>query len=666
MSRRRAFFAEMARATSQLQEMTVHPLEATPLVGHVAIRVLSGRIRILGYDFAPASDDEDEHWLTLHSPAGGLTAVLQTPSAISCAARVLLRSLSESIGLEAATAQTSVKRKRQAKELEADVYGEDGEGGEGGEGGEDGEDDLDDPIDDLRPSAPGRGRAASTAGNSAVEEARLGIRLLKGVPSAIAEERLGALVPVAWAAALQTLAGSLSVPLPDTASEDEQLRSESPPARAPPASAAVGSSSVGAASAQHGVQHGAVVLLCGARNVGKSSFGRLLVNRLLSDAREWGAQHGGACSGCVGWLECDPGQSEMAPAGMVSWHDVSEPLLGPPHTHVRPARAARFIGASTPGEAPISYVRCVESLLDERRRALNTAPGVLRPVPLVINTCGWVTGLGEQLLADLALATAPTHIIILEGPSSTSAVLSAAAAAATAPQLELPETVLSTARMVLRLPPLPPLSPLSALNTAPHAAESRSLQLLAYLGILPPAVHALPKDVLAYQTGTWQAAIRAFLASPPYTVPLHALERVVALPSADVGGGGGGGGGGGRGGGGSDAKEINTALNATLRALKGSLVGLLVPPTRVVVGASGGAETAVPLGSGSWADHEEAPATAPVGSSGWSDHECIGLGLVRAVDVPNGLIFVSTPAPPEQLARVRVLVRAPPSKCSST
>ena len=212
----------MARATSQLQEMTVHPLEATPLVGHVAIRVLSGRIRILGYDFAPASDDEDEHWLTLHSPAGGLTAVLQTPSAISCAARVLLRSLSESIGLEAATAQTSVKRKRQAKELEADVYGEDGEGGEGGEGGEDGEDDLDDPIDDPRPSAPGRGRAASAAGNNgSVEEARLGIRLLKGVPSAIAEERMGALVPVAWAAALQTLAVSLSVPPPGTAPEDE-------------------------------------------------------------------------------------------------------------------------------------------------------------------------------------------------------------------------------------------------------------------------------------------------------------------------------------------------------------------------------------------------------------------------------------------------------------
>jgi hypothetical protein len=110
-------------ATSQIQEMTVHPLEATPLVGHVAIRVLSGRIRILGYDFAPASDDEDEHWFTLHSPAGGLTAVLQTPSAISCGARVLLRSLSESIGFEAATAHNSGKRKRQAKELE------DGEGG---------------------------------------------------------------------------------------------------------------------------------------------------------------------------------------------------------------------------------------------------------------------------------------------------------------------------------------------------------------------------------------------------------------------------------------------------------------------------------------------------------------------------------------------------------
>ena len=185
-------------------------------------------------------------------------------------------------------------------------------------------------------------------------------------------------------------------------------------------------------------------------------------------------------------------------------------------------------------------------------------------------------------------------------------------------------------------------------------------------------MHALPKDVLAYQTGTWQAAIRALLASPPYTVPLHALERVVALPSAYLGsgGGGGGGGGGGKGSAQNDARPIEQTLRAlktTLRALNVSLVGLLVPPARVVVGASGGAETAVPPGSGGWAEHEEAPATAPDGSGGWSDHECVGLGLVRSVDVPNGLIFLSTPAPPEQLARVRVLVRcAPPSKCSST
>jgi hypothetical protein len=165
-------------------------------------------------------------------------------------------------------------------------------------------------------------------------------------------------------------------------------------------------------------------------------------------------------------------------------------------------------------------------------------------------------------------------------------------------------------------------------------------------------VHALPKDVLAYQTGTWQAAIRALLASPPYTVPLHALERVVALPSAYLGGGGGGGSGGkGVGEGGTDAKgsaqngalpieQTLRALKTTLRALNVSLVGLLVPPARVVVGASGGAETAVPPSGGGWAEHEEAPATAPDGSGGWSDHECVGLGLVRSVDVPNGLILI--------------------------
>ena len=59
-----------------------------------------------------------------------------------------------------------------------------------------------------------------------------------------------------------------------------------------------------------------VLCVLGVRNAGKSTFARFTLNSLLSSYES------------VAFLECDPGQSEFTPPGMVSLNIVSKPCIG--------------------------------------------------------------------------------------------------------------------------------------------------------------------------------------------------------------------------------------------------------------------------------------------------------------------------------------------------
>jgi polynucleotide 5'-hydroxyl-kinase GRC3/NOL9 len=54
----------------------------------------------------------------------------------------------------------------------------------------------------------------------------------------------------------------------------------------------------------------------GPKGSGKSTFTRMLVNRLLLRHKQ------------VAYLDCDTGQTEFTPPGMVSLHILSEPIHG--------------------------------------------------------------------------------------------------------------------------------------------------------------------------------------------------------------------------------------------------------------------------------------------------------------------------------------------------
>ncbi|KAM9856099.1 polynucleotide 5'-hydroxyl-kinase NOL9 [Aulostomus maculatus] len=137
----------------------------------------------------------------------------------------------------------------------------------------------------------------------------------------------------------------------------------------------------------------AIVLVYGAKNVGKSTFIRILINTLLNHTTS------------VDYLEGDLGQTEFTPAGCLSLSTVREPLLGPPFTHQRTPDHMVYYGQSSCESDLDRYLECLKSLW--RRRPLS------RETPVIVNTMGWVKGFGFQLLVDLIRFFPVSHVIQL-------------------------------------------------------------------------------------------------------------------------------------------------------------------------------------------------------------------------------------------------------------
>ncbi|XP_020314602.1 polynucleotide 5'-hydroxyl-kinase NOL9 [Oncorhynchus kisutch] len=134
-----------------------------------------------------------------------------------------------------------------------------------------------------------------------------------------------------------------------------------------------------------------VILVCGAKNVGKSTFNRHLINTLLNHTAS------------VEYLECDLGQTEFTPSGCLSLSTVREPLLGPPFTHQWAPEHMIFYGQSSCETDLDRYLESLKSLW----RLYN------RETPIVINTMGWVKGFGFQLLVDIIRLFSISHVVQL-------------------------------------------------------------------------------------------------------------------------------------------------------------------------------------------------------------------------------------------------------------
>ena len=111
-------------------------------------------------------------------------------------------------------------------------------------------------------------------------------------------------------------------------------------------------------------------------------------------------------------------------------------MLGPPHLHQRRPAAAFFVGDTSPSSDPLRYLQYIQALhrwhcqhsaaavaaqqaqQQQQQQQQQQAPSsplspssLLRPPPLIVNTHGWVKGMGYEVLLSLLQSLPITHMV---------------------------------------------------------------------------------------------------------------------------------------------------------------------------------------------------------------------------------------------------------------
>lgn len=156
-----------------------------------------------------------------------------------------------------------------------------------------------------------------------------------------------------------------------------------------------------------------VTFICGPKSSGKSTYGKLLANRLLthqglSKTKHWPG---------VAILDLDPGQPEYSAPGVVSLVYITKPNLSPPFCHPVPEAGynhirSHAIASVTPALDPQHYMECALDLYEHYRNNLQAE------APLIINTPGWIQGTGLDILVAMIANIKPSEVIYMsrDGP----------------------------------------------------------------------------------------------------------------------------------------------------------------------------------------------------------------------------------------------------------
>ncbi|GIZ38402.1 hypothetical protein CKM354_000181900 [Cercospora kikuchii] len=143
------------------------------------------------------------------------------------------------------------------------------------------------------------------------------------------------------------------------------------------------------------------IMAIGGKSAGKSTFNRILCNTVTSRADK---------SSCA-YIDLDPGQPEFGPPGQLSLIEVTAPILGPAFTHQASTRNSSYrlirshtIASTTFKDDPDHYLACAVDLL-------SYAP---KNTPIIINSCGWVNGLGASTIVSLASKLSISDLVSLD------------------------------------------------------------------------------------------------------------------------------------------------------------------------------------------------------------------------------------------------------------
>lgn len=351
------------------------------------------------------------------------------------------------------------------------------------------------------------------------------------------------------------------------------------------------------------------ILVCGPKATGKSTFGRMLLNRLFTIDRE--AMKTDEHS--IFLLDLDPGQPEYSPPGQISLIELRQPIFGPPFTHPSASTGshqrtvrAHYIGANSPKDNPEHFVECAVDLMTQYQKHLTF--GSTRG-PIIINSPGWIIGTGLQILTELVARLDLTDVVYTTDDPGRS--LDALRQATTSASVNRFHTIPSQPSGIF-----PPRS----------AAEFRDMQMLSYFHL------AAPKQRSPHQS--WDA--NPLTSRAPYTLSYAGI----APPSRDF----------------LAIMLLGEALPPTNLAtiLNGAIIGIVhLSP------AAGDAPTYLTTHTTNPDAILRTPTeNLPYLSAGRSGHieplspqvsQLVSLGLVRGIDAERQALHVLVPAASEHL-----------------
>ncbi|GAA5942704.1 polynucleotide 5'-hydroxyl-kinase [Sporobolomyces koalae] len=365
-----------------------------------------------------------------------------------------------------------------------------------------------------------------------------------------------------------------------------------------------------------------VIMVEGQKRVGKSTFSKMLLNKLLDryDA--------------VAYLDTDLGQPEFSTPGFVSLNVLRKPIFGPAFTHLSLPVSSHYLGSTSPASDPASYESAIAALLstyalevefpliDEptpahsRRRHRQASPTVISPstngkvrerVPLVINTQGWVKGLGADLLAKLKEASRPTHVcsFVSVVDDDMGAFSDGGPGLSLAQEQHAPAEGLPYQLYTL------PGAPTNPLESKWTASDYRTLSLVSYFHsdfVTPLTIPTAPESTLP---ASWDFSA-ALVARTPFNVnwtrEAGQISTVHLLDGDDIG------------------------YEHVLHALNGSLVAIVESTSTVPLAIEPSSQSSFPY-------DPFAPTPSPLTS------RAIGLGLVRSIAPSTTSLHVLTPIP---------------------
>ncbi|XP_053614726.1 uncharacterized protein LOC128677718 isoform X2 [Plodia interpunctella] len=151
---------------------------------------------------------------------------------------------------------------------------------------------------------------------------------------------------------------------------------------------------------KHGLRPQSRGIVCGGKGVGKSTFLRYSVNRLLSQ-------------GPVLVIDLDPGQSEFSVAGSVSVTVVTKPLLGPNFTHLKQPNKLLYLGMINTMDNSKRYVAAVSMLI-----AHCHGTRAYQSMPWIVNTMGMCNTVGLNFTTHIILHIKPTYLLQIDSKSA--------------------------------------------------------------------------------------------------------------------------------------------------------------------------------------------------------------------------------------------------------